>query len=50
MVKNVDSTLCTKACANIDVTEDLKKHQGKCIAELINEETNQEDKEEEQSA
>lgn len=37
MAKPVDSELCVKACANLDVSKDLKKCEGKCIAELLDE-------------
>lgn len=45
MSKPIDSTLNVKACASLDVSKDLKKSQGKCINELLDEQ--KEDDEEE---
>lgn len=37
MTKNVDSELCVKACAKLDVSDDLKKCSSSCksIQELL---------------
>jgi hypothetical protein len=41
-IKNIDSILEVKASGSLDVTEDLNQPEGKSIAELIDEQ-NQED-------
>lgn len=46
MTKSVDSTLCVKACANVDVTQDLEKCEGKCVRELLDEQEEKENQKE----
>ena len=41
-IKNIDSILEVKASGSLDITEDLNQPEGKSIAELIDEQ-NQED-------
>ena len=43
MSKPIDSTLNVKACASLDVSEDLEKSQGKCINELLDEQKEDEE-------
>ena len=42
-IKKIDSILEVKASGSIDVTDDLNRPEGKAIAELLNEQDQQED-------